>query len=299
MKLQRMIALGMFGGGSDTTAPTFTITALSAAANVAAMRITASEQVQNFAVGDITISGGSLASFATADNIVFTVSWTLAAGANTMDIAADVCTDLAGNNNAAATQFALTNSAVPIPVAHYVVENTPTGSNTNTVTLSVRGTASNRRIMQLKPDMTGISGTVVGATLNLYTQSAEAVNQLITFNSILAANSAWIEGSSWEYAVPSTVRWAGDTGGDAGVDGGCSVSGTDYNATALGSFTHASGTPADTLNQIAFNATQVQAWLTGNYGFVGISAVDNTMEFHSDDAVTEGLRPTITVVTRP
>lgn len=95
----------LFSGG-DAIAPTFAISALSGTSNVLAMQIVASEAVTGFAVGDITISaGGSLANFATADNITFTVDWTLAAGANTLDIAAGVCQDAAGNENTAATQF--------------------------------------------------------------------------------------------------------------------------------------------------------------------------------------------------
>lgn len=103
------------GGVVDTTAPTVTITCTQTsptATTPLSMTITFSEAVVGFVVGDITISGGSLAGFATADNIVFTVSWTPATGANTMDIAAGVCKDAAGNDNTAATQFAITYSGL-------------------------------------------------------------------------------------------------------------------------------------------------------------------------------------------
>ena len=103
---RHILATIVVDGQVDAVAPTFTISALSGASNVLAMQIVASEVVTGFAVGDITITaGGSLASFATSDNKTFTVSWTLAAGANTMDIAAGVCVDAAGNENIAATQY--------------------------------------------------------------------------------------------------------------------------------------------------------------------------------------------------
>jgi len=92
----------------DITAPTLTISVVSVTDNIASMQIIASEEVTGFAVGDISVSaGGSLANFATADNIAFTVDWTLAAGTNTMDIAAGVCTDAAGNGNVAAQTYTL------------------------------------------------------------------------------------------------------------------------------------------------------------------------------------------------
>ena len=97
-------------GPSDVTAPTIEITSASASpvtTNPIAVTFMASEAVIGFAVGDITIGGGgSLASFATSDNIIFTASWTLGSGTNTLDIAGGVCVDGVGNSNAAATQFA-------------------------------------------------------------------------------------------------------------------------------------------------------------------------------------------------
>jgi hypothetical protein len=94
------------GAAPDVTRPSVTIAATGATNNVVAISITFSEPVTGFEVGDITISaGGSLASFA-GSGASYTVSWTLAAGANTMDIAEGVCADAAGNTNTAATQYA-------------------------------------------------------------------------------------------------------------------------------------------------------------------------------------------------
>jgi hypothetical protein len=57
-------------------------------------------------VGDITVSGGSLSSFAATSSTVYTATFTPSgAGATTIDVASSKFTDAAGNNNTAATQF--------------------------------------------------------------------------------------------------------------------------------------------------------------------------------------------------
>lgn len=91
-------------GGAIASSPTVVITATGATNNVLAVSITFSEPVTGFVVGDITISGGSLANFAGSGES-YTVDWTLPAGAATMDIGAGVCVDGAGNGNTAATQY--------------------------------------------------------------------------------------------------------------------------------------------------------------------------------------------------
>jgi len=101
----------------DTTAPTCVITSAATSPTLdspVAVTITFSEAVTGFAVGDIAISaGGSLASFTAVSASVYTVVWTLAAGANTMDVPAGVCQDAGGNDNEAAAQFAMTYGITP------------------------------------------------------------------------------------------------------------------------------------------------------------------------------------------
>jgi hypothetical protein len=99
----------------DTTAPTVEITSSESSpsfVNPAPITITFSEEVTGFAVGDITPGGvfGSVSDLATSDNVVFTANASVTgAGAGTIDIAAGVCQDLAGNSNEAATQFSITS----------------------------------------------------------------------------------------------------------------------------------------------------------------------------------------------
>lgn len=98
-------------GEVDIIAPTVVITSTASTITALAaipITITFSEAVTGFVVGNITISaGGSLASFTAVSGSIYTVDWTLASGVNTMDIAAGVVTDAAGNENTAASQFSI------------------------------------------------------------------------------------------------------------------------------------------------------------------------------------------------
>ena len=92
----------------DTTHPTVSITVPSSAQNGAFdATITFSETVSNFVQGDVSLSGTATASITvwdTTDNTVFTATITpTTSGTVTLDIAADVATDAANNNNTAAT----------------------------------------------------------------------------------------------------------------------------------------------------------------------------------------------------
>ena len=96
----------------DTTAPTMAITASEVSDGdtsndgTLSLTFTSSEATTNFAVGDITVSGGALSSFAATSSTVYTATFTPSgAGATTIDVASSKFTDAAGNNNTAATQF--------------------------------------------------------------------------------------------------------------------------------------------------------------------------------------------------
>ena len=75
-----------------------------------ALRFTSSRATSNFVVGDITVSGGSLSSFAAVSSTVYTATFTpSSAGVTTINVNAAEFTDsVAGNNNSAATQFTWT-----------------------------------------------------------------------------------------------------------------------------------------------------------------------------------------------
>lgn len=106
----------------------------------------------------------------------------------------------------------------------------------SSLTLTIRGDASIRAIGLIKLDLTSIPAlaTINAATLYLY-GSGSGFSGTVNIYRVLPANSAWTEAdTTWNYAVASSIRWAGDSGSDGGSDAGCSVSGTDYSSTEMG-----------------------------------------------------------------
>jgi hypothetical protein len=121
----------LFSGASDKVAPSCVITCTQTSPTAVTplnFTVTFSEAVTGFAAGDVTMggTGGAVANFATVDNIVFTfTSAPSATGAVTVDVAAGVCTDLAGNANTAATQFSITAIVYTLSVAFATDDDAP------------------------------------------------------------------------------------------------------------------------------------------------------------------------------
>ncbi len=100
----------------DGTLPTMEITASNTEGVVAQNTIsndstltitfTSSEVTEDFAIDDITVTGGIISGFSTTGTSVYTAVFTpLSDGATTIGVAAGVFTDVAGNSNLVASQF--------------------------------------------------------------------------------------------------------------------------------------------------------------------------------------------------
>ena len=96
-------AATQFNWTYDTTAPTMAITASEVSDGgtsndgTLSLTFTSSEATSNFVVGDITVSGGALSSFAASSSTVYTATFTPSgAGATTIDVASSKFTDAAG-----------------------------------------------------------------------------------------------------------------------------------------------------------------------------------------------------------
>lgn len=151
----------------------------------------------------------------------------------------------------------------------------------------------------IKFDLSSLSGaTINSANLYLYNLTNNQASKNFAVNSILSANSAWTEaGASHNYAI-GTTRWAGDAGSDGGDDAGCGVSGTDFNATDMGTWTTGSLDPIGTEYNISLNVTQVEAWITANYGAVlrMVTSSGSSNYIASSDHATTEYRPKLVVV---
>ncbi len=124
---------------SDRTAPTPVITSSETSPSHASpipVLINFGEVVSGFVAGDVVVSGGTLAGFATSDNQTFTFDLTPSGdGAVTVDVAADVAEDLAGNQTLAATQFSIVSDrTAPTPV---ITSSETSPSNASSIPISV------------------------------------------------------------------------------------------------------------------------------------------------------------------
>ena len=100
--------------------------------------VTFSEVVTGFVAGDLTVSNGSLSAFAgSGSSYTFNVTPTTPGTATTVNVAANVAQDLAGNGNTAATQYSLTFTAPTIAVGPTTLPNgTVASAYSQTITAS-------------------------------------------------------------------------------------------------------------------------------------------------------------------
>jgi hypothetical protein len=178
----------------------------------------------------------------------------------------------------------------------FVQENGTSLDNSAVDPLSTRNVAASRRHSLLWFDLSSIPA---GSTINsasLYLANASQSLRTFTLHRILPANSGWVHTCNWNYRVPSTTRWAGDTGSDGGTDAGCSVSGTDYAAAVMCSMTFLSTDVTGTFKQFVLDTTEVANMLANNHGMI-IVRVDTNAIFglQSSEHATAGLRPKLEI----
>lgn len=115
----------------------------------------------------------------------------------------------------------------------------------------------------IKFDISDISSSAIcsSCVMSLYTAPSSVGSDTWTVYSILSANSTWTEsGATWATKDGSNA-WAGSDG--------CSTSGTDYNATAIGSVAMNNSFAFE--NQFTLTPATVQTWFGGsntNYGML-------------------------------
>ncbi len=104
------LASVVFAKTYDVTAPTTTITstAPSLTNTTIPIKITFNEAVAGFTLTDITVSGGTVASFAGSGATYTAIVTASGDGSVTVDVAGGACTDIAGNANVVATQLVRT-----------------------------------------------------------------------------------------------------------------------------------------------------------------------------------------------
>jgi len=120
-------AATQFSITNDETAPTVTISTLSTdpVSGAFTIAIDFSEDVTGFVVGDITVGNGSAGTFSGSGDSYSAEITPSADGSVTVDVAADVASDDAGNGNTAATQFSIENDETAPTVTLSTVSSDP------------------------------------------------------------------------------------------------------------------------------------------------------------------------------
>jgi hypothetical protein len=183
-----------------------------------------SASTTNFAVGDVTVSGGTLTNFIgfqTEYAVTFTPS---AVGATTIDVAANTFTNTAtGISNVAATQFNWTYS--PAPTMTITAAEVNDGDTSNDTSLSVTFTASQSTTNFTAGDVVVGGGTLSnfsgsGTTYTAtFTPSAEGATTIDvaggTFTNAFSTNNTAATQFNWTYAVSTKLANCGNSSTNA------------------------------------------------------------------------------------
>jgi len=198
-----------------------------------------------------------------------------------------------------------------------LVENDQTWNWGNSPSIAVCSPNDFRAHGLIEFDLSSIDAgvTCTSATLYLYRTLVRTVGITVNIYSIASANAAWEEGNggladvgepSWnalsaDGAGGITVAWAGDAGQNGGADAGCSISGTDYEASLLGTFESGTSEAVGTEYSPTLTPSRIEGWLdtpNTNYGLILRTPDDASGDAHSfgsSDHPTTGYRPKLVV----
>ena len=151
----------------------------------------------------------------------------------------------------------------------------------------------------LRFDCSSISSAATCDSATIYLYVAYADTSSANYYSIASANNDWIEGihndatatanePCWNYRKYNTVNWAGSVG--------CSTSGTDYEASSLGTVSVEWNDPVGTEKASSLTASRIEDWFgvsNTNYGLLLNSEAGAW--FASAEDATTAYRPKLVV----
>ncbi len=280
---------GNFAGESytiDQTAPGVTITsAVSGATNVSPipLTITFSEPVAEFDIGDITASGGTLGGFSGA-GAGYSVELTPSGdGPLTLDIAAGVAGDPAGNTNTAAPTFAITYDATAPEISSVLrASGSPTGETSVDYTVNFSEPVSEIDASDFDLTMTG---TVTGLVTEV--SSATGTSVTVTVSSVTGTGTLRLN-----VAASATLTDAAGNALSGGYSGG-EVYDVDHDFAVVTSIGRTSASPS--------KAATVDFAVTFSEAVTGVDLNDFALAFSGTASGTisnvsgSGLSYTVTV----
>ena len=196
-----------------------------------ALTFTLNESSSDFASEDISVSNGTISSFA-GSGISYTAVFTpTTQGACTIDVAKDTFADAATNNNSAADQFNWTyDNIVPSITIVSTTSGVTNGSMTNDATIDLKFTTSESTSNFVAEDITVINGTISSFTGSgtTYSASYTPTNQGDCTIDIL--NDKFTDAASNGNTAATQFKWNYDMDGDGikyGIDNCPTVSNAD------------------------------------------------------------------------
>ena len=202
----------------DTQAPTVSISASATtlkSGETSTLTITLSEASTDFAVGDITFSGGTLSSFTavsgTSYTVVFTPTANTQSGSGSISVAEDKFTDAAGNNNTASSATTITYDTQAPSVSIAASASTLKSGETSTLTITLSEASSNFATGDV---------SVTGGTLSSITATSSTVYSVVftpTANtqsgsgSVSVASGAFTDAAGNNNTASSTTTITYDT----------------------------------------------------------------------------------------
>lgn len=173
----------------------------------------------------------------------------------------------------------------------YLSSSAATTNYGDAVNVTVRAT---RYTPLLRFDVSSVpaGSTCDSAVLSLFLAQSNVGGYTMTVHELLSANSAWTEdGATWNTRDGSNA-WAGSNG--------CSTSGTDYAATAIGSYTGDAGDVFDTEYTWSLTPAAVATWFGASNSNYGIRLYKSdefvSTHFRSSDWDQTATRPKLVVV---
>lgn len=161
--------------------------------------------------------------------------------------------------------------------------------STNYGTNTALAVTKTTRVSLLTFDLSSISATATcnSATLTLSIAVQQATACTLYVYQLASANADWVEAEADWDGKDNTNTWAGSEG--------CQTSGTDYNATALGSYSVPSNDPAGTQYDISLTAASVEALFGSTIPLLLMHNTDVLKVYASSDHATTGYRPVLVV----
>ncbi|MBO2010825.1 FG-GAP-like repeat-containing protein [Hymenobacter negativus] len=224
----------------DTTAPTVVISSTASSPTSTSpipVTVTFSEAVTGFISGDVAVINGTISGFTAVNGTTYTFNVTpVGSGLVTVNVAANVAQDVAGNGNTAATQFSITynaSSALTI-TALSPTRNEKSAPQTSNVAITFNQNLTNNAATQgaLKVysaqrggqlnRVGGGTATVSGSTLTLNPTTDFRAGELVSSTITTAATSgggslATPQVAQFMAAVGGTGRGNFQPGSDPGI----------------------------------------------------------------------------------